>query len=169
MSAEPGAPESRPPAPPRLARAFRLTTVQRVGLPALFAIPILALFGVFGERYTDARASGVGLTAAIHYPSRIHYRQPLAFRITIENTGADTADSVVVSLDPRFMRAFTSVEMSAPMSAPYRFTLRRVAPHERVSIDGEVSGDRYWRSTGALEARGPEADVHIPVATFVFP
>lgn len=169
MSAERRAPESRPPDPPRLARAFRLTTVQCVGLPALFAIPILALFGVFGERYTDARASGVGVTAAIHYPSRIHYRQPLAFRITVENTGADTSDSIVVSLDPRFMRAFTAIEVSAPMSASYRFTLRDVAPHERVNIDGEVSGDRYWRSTGALQARGPEGTVHIPVSTFVFP
>jgi hypothetical protein len=162
-------PRILPPEAPSLPRRIRLTTVQRCGLPVLFAIPVLALLGLFGERFSDARAEGNGLSVAIQYPSRIHYRQPLSFRFTVRNMGATTADSIVVSLDPRFMRAFTAVQLSAPVEPTYRIKLANVASGERRSVSGDVSGDQYWGSAGVVRVAGPNGELRLPVSTFVFP
>lgn len=158
-----------PPQPPALSRRIRLTTVQRWGLPVLFAIPVLALFGTFGERYTDVRGTGGSLAATFHYPSRIHYRQPLSFRLLVQNTGATPMDSVMVTLDPRFMRAFTSVRLAAPFRAPYAMELGRLGAGESRTVTGEVSGDAYWRSQGTIQVTGSHGMIQLPVSTFVYP
>jgi hypothetical protein len=171
QAGEPGEPGRRrePPEPPDLPRVFRLTQVQHWGLPILFAIPLLALLGVFGEQYSDASGAGSGLAAAIHYPSRIHYRQSLSFRVTVQNTAATAADSIVVFLDPSFMRAFTAVQLSAAVRAPYSIKLEHVAAGERRSVFGELAGERYWSSAGVVRVSGPQGQLSIPVSTFVFP
>lgn len=158
-----------PPAAPALPRRLRFTTVQRAGLPVLFVIPVLALFGVFGERFGDVRGDAPGVSVAIHYPTTVHYRQPLALSIRVTNTSDRTADSVTVSLDPRFMKAFTGVTFSAPLSGPYAVRLQQLRPGETRTISGQVEGDRYWRSSGDVSVEGPEGRVTLPVSTFVFP
>ena len=158
-----------PPRPPALSRRIRLTTVQRWGLPVMFAIPVLALLGTFGERYSDVHGTGGSLAATFHYPSRIHYRQSLSFRLLVQNTGATPEDSVMVRLDPRFMRAFASVRIAAPFRAPYDIELGRLRAGESRTVTGEVSGDAYWQSQGSIQVSGSRSRIRLPVSTFVYP
>lgn len=71
------------PAAPEIPRALRLTTLQKIGLPILFIISVLALFGVFRERYASDAAVGSGMAIRLWYPDRIHYRQTMPLRITV--------------------------------------------------------------------------------------
>ncbi|HEV2642191.1 MAG TPA: hypothetical protein VGT98_05775 [Candidatus Elarobacter sp.] len=158
-----------PPAPPELPRALRLTTLQRVGLPILFAIPVLALFGVFGEHFASVRAGGNGVALAMRYPDRAHYRQPVTLAISVRNTSTRTADSLVVSLDTAFLAAFTAGRFSPPVDATGSLALRNVAPGEARVITAEVSGDRYWRHSGTVRVHGAGGMLAVPVSTFVFP
>src|SRR5579875_1969553 len=94
-------PESGPPPAPEIPRSIRFTALQRVGIPILFGIPILALFGVLGERYTVQSAQGSDATVRIEYPTLIHFRQSLSLHIQVTNDAPRAADTIIVSLDPQ--------------------------------------------------------------------
>lgn len=158
-----------PPAAPEIARALRLTTLQKIGLPVLFIIPILALFGVFGERFAIRAASGSGVAARVSYPDRIHYRQTMPLRIMVWNASTRAADSIMISLDPEFMRAFSAISITPAATRAYTIVLRHVKPGERRVISGDVAGERYGRSDGNVRVAGIAGELCIPVATFVFP
>src|SRR5438045_9731523 len=64
-----------PPPPPAMERRFALTRKQKLGLPLLAAIPILTLFGVFGERPAEARLTTADFAAGLRYPSRLRCPQ----------------------------------------------------------------------------------------------
>lgn len=158
-----------PPDPPTVPRALRLTALQRIGLPVLFAIPILALFGVFGEHFTTAHADGAGLAITMRYPDRAHYRQPVSFRLSMRNVSARPVDTITVTLDTAFMRAFSDVSLSAPLNGAYVARVTNVAPGETRAISAMVSGERYGRHAGVIAVTGPQGTARLPVATFVFP
>lgn len=158
-----------PPDPPPVPRALRLTTLQRIGLPVLFAIPILALFGVFGEHFATAHADGPGLALTMRYPNRAHYRQPMSFRLSIRNVSSQPADTITVTLDTAFMRAFSDVSISAPLNGAYVARITNLAPGETRAISAMVSGERYGRHAGVIAVAGPLGTARLPVATFVFP
>ncbi|HEX2167380.1 MAG TPA: hypothetical protein VHG09_09145, partial [Longimicrobiales bacterium] len=50
-----------PPGPPEIERKLSMYRFQLIGLPFLLAIPLLALFGVFGESRSDLRAESGSL------------------------------------------------------------------------------------------------------------
>lgn len=158
-----------PPEPPELPRALRLTLLQRIGLPFLFAIPVLALFGVFGEHYADLRATGGGVDLAMHYPDRMHYRQPLTLQITMRNVTAATADSVTLEPDASFFAAFPMARFSPPLDASQRIVFHDVAPGTSRTITVEIAGDRYWRRRGRMLVDGPGGGLQVPLSIFVFP
>lgn len=158
-----------PPDPPPVPRALRLTTLQRIGLPILFVIPILALFGVFGEHFTTAHADGAGLAIAMRYPDRAHYRQPVSVRLSMRNVTPQPLDTISVTLDTAFMRAFSDVSISAPLNGAYVARITNIAPGETRAISAMVSGERYGRHAGVITVTGPYGTARLPVATFVFP
>jgi hypothetical protein len=158
-----------PPEPPQVPRALRLTTLQRIGLPVLFAIPILALFGVFGEHFATAHAEGAGLAITMRYPDRAHYRQPVSFRLSMRNVSSQPLDTITVTLDTAFMRAFSDVSVSAPLNGAYVARITHLAPGETRAISATVSGERYGRHAGVITVAGSHGTARLPVATFVFP
>lgn len=158
-----------PPDPPPVPRALRLTTLQRIGVPVLFAIPILALFGVFGEHFTTTHADGAALAIAMRYPDRVHYRQPMSFRLSMRNVTARPLDTITVTLDTAFMRAFSDVSVSAPLNGAYVARITNLAPGETRAISATVSGERYGRHAGVITVTAVQDTARVPVATFVFP
>ncbi len=162
-------PESGPPPAPDIPRSIRFTTLQRVGIPILFGIPILALFGVLGEHYRTARASGENVSVRFEYPDRIHYRQQLSMNLEVRNNSPYLVDTLMVSLDPSFMRAFTATEFSPPVITAFSVPLIHVGPGETRVIAAEISGDDYGSHAGWLRVRSPTGELKMPISTFVFP
>jgi hypothetical protein len=143
--------------------------LQRLGLPVLFLIPLLALFGLLGEHFATAHASGAGVTLDARYPDRAHYRQPLSIRVHVRNDSPTTMDSVAVVLDSAFMSGFSDVSVSATLNGAYVARLTGLAPGESRQVNAMVSGEIAGRHAGAISVITPLGTVRAPVATFVFP
>jgi len=158
-----------PPEPPPGTPRLRLTRLQRLGLPILFLIPILALFGLLGEHFTEAHARGAGVALDARYPDRAHYRQPLSIRLHVRNETATKLDTVTVVLDSAFMSGFSDVSMSATLNGAYIARLTALAPGESRQLNAMVSGEKAGRHAGAISVTTPLGTIRTPVATFVFP
>ncbi|GAC1476776.1 MAG: hypothetical protein NVS1B4_18250 [Gemmatimonadaceae bacterium] len=150
-------------------RRLLLTRKQRWGLPVLFAVPVLALAGVFGERRAEARSGSAVLDLRVTYPERFRYRQIESLRVTVRNTSGHRLDTVTVAFDTSYMGRFASVHFNPAVRAPYSLPLVTLAPGEARLITVELSGNRYGRHTGRITAStGPDSLV-VPVTTIVFP
>lgn len=158
-------PPEPPPIPPRL----RLTRLQQLGLPFLFLIPILALFGLLGEHFTTARAQAAGIALDVRYPDRAHYRQPLSIRMHVRNVSTVRMDTVTVVLDTAFMSAFSAVSVSAPLDGAYVAQLTDLAPGQTRELTAMVSGEHAGRHAGTISVTTPLGTAGAHVATFVFP
>ena len=158
-----------PPEPPPGTARLRLTRLQRFGLPVLFLIPILALFGLLGEHFTVAHARGAGVTLDARYPDRAHYRQPLSIRLHVRNDSPTRMDTITVVLDSAFMSGFSDVSMSAPLNGAFIARLTGLAPGESRQLNAMVSGENAGRHAGTISVTTPLGTMRTPVATFVFP
>lgn len=158
-----------PPEPPPGVARLRLTRLQRFGLPVLFLVPILALFGLLGEHFTTAHARGAGAVLDARYPDRAHYRQPLSIRVQVRNATPTRMDTLTVTLDSAFMSGFSEVSVSATLNGAYRARLTDLAPGETRDVTAMVSGERAGRHAGSISVTTPLGTVRAPVATFVFP
>lgn len=158
-----------PPQPPPAPSRLRLTPLQRVGIPILFLIPILALFGVLGEHFTTARAKGAGVAFDVRYPDRAHYRQPLSIRMRVRNVSGARIDTATVTLDTAFMAAFSDVSVSATLNGAYVARLTALAPGETRELTAMVSGERAGCHAGSISVATPLGTVRAPASTFIFP
>ena len=72
-----------PPPAPSINLKIQLTLKQRIGLPILLAVPILALFGIFGETQAHAHAASGSIDLEVSYPARFRYRQVQSLRVSV--------------------------------------------------------------------------------------
>jgi len=158
-----------PPEPPPGTARLRLTRLQLFGLPVLFLVPILALFGLLGEHFTTAHARGAGVALDARYPDRAHYRQPLSMRLHVRNETTTRMDTVTIVLDSSFMSGFSDVSVSAPLNGAYIARLTGLAPGESRQLNATVSGEKVGSHAGAITVTTPLGTVRAPASTFVFP
>lgn len=146
-----------------------LTRKQWVGLPVLALIPVLALFGVFGERTATITTATPSLGVRVAYPERFRYRQSERLEVAVTNRSARALDSIRVSLDTAYLARFGDVRVEPAPLIPYDVWLARVAPGETRLVVVELMGKQYWRHSASLGvAMGDErAEVHF--SSLVFP
>lgn len=158
-----------PPEPPPGTAQLRLTRLQWFGLPVLFLVPILALFGVLGERFATVHARGAGVALDVRYPDRAHYRQPLSLRVHVRNDSPTKMDTVTVTLDSAFMSGFSDVSVSATLNGAYVARLTDLAPGESRLLNAMVAGEKAGPHAGFISVTTPLGTLRAPAATFVFP
>jgi hypothetical protein len=159
----------RPPLPPTIDRRFSLTKKQWVGLPFLAAIPILTLFGVFGERRAETGAQSSTLAVSVRYPERFRYRQIQALDITVKNLTRAEIDTVHVSLDTAYITRFSSVRIEPEPLGAFVVDLLHVKPQESRLVSAEVWGERYGRHHGRILVVANGDTVGVSLSTLVFP
>lgn len=167
----PSEPQRRegPPKPPGLRPAVALTLRQWVGIPILTLIPILALFGLFGEHLRTEQTTVGGLGVTITYPDRVHYRQTLTAQLTVHNRGAVPLDTVWVQYDTAYLNAFLVSGATPAFTIPYRIPLTAVQPGEHRMTLITLNGDQRGRVRGAVHVTDGTDTVRLPLSTFVFP
>ncbi|MFI5241664.1 MAG: hypothetical protein ACHQRL_01545 [Gemmatimonadales bacterium] len=148
---------------------LKLTRKQWVGLPFLLLIPVLALFGVFGERTATIATATPSLGVTVSYPERLRYRQTERLEIAVTNRSSNLVDSVSVSVDTAYLSRFMDVRVTPEPSAAYEVRLARIAPGETRLVVADVTGNRYWRHPASLGVAmgGERATVHF--SSLVFP
>jgi hypothetical protein len=165
-------PQSAPIDAPRApigAPRWSLTRKQWVGLPMLTLIPVLALFGVFGDRTARITAATPSLGVTVSYPERLRYRQTERLEVAVTNRTSKMVDSVLVSLDSAYLSRFIDVRVIPAPSAAYEVRLVRVAPGEARLVVVDVTGNRYWRHPASLAVAMGEERATVHFSSLVFP
>jgi len=158
-----------PAAPPPTTRRLALTRKQQLGLPLLALIPILTLFGFFGERSATVHASSAAIAMSVRYPERFRYRQVQPLEITVRNSSSHAIDTIEVSLDTAYITRFSSVRIMPDPDRAFVVQLIAVRPGESRLVAAELWGEQYGRHRGRIVVRTPNDSAAVIVQTLVFP
>ena len=158
-----------PPEPPAMKRRFRLGLVQWIGLPIILAVPILALFGVFGETRDDVRVSGRALDVLVEYPARVRHGTTTSLEIRVRNMANQPLDTVTVSFDTAYVTRFTNPIYVPSSTKAHEVTLLNVLPAEIRLAMLELRAEKAGRHTGGVTAASGGDSAVVSFRTFVFP
>lgn len=152
-------------------RRVTLDRLQRIGVPLLSAVPLLALLGAFGESRVRGDEAGAGLSVQVEYSSRYRYKQINTLRVQVENGTSHALDTVVVELDSAYAARFSTLMFIPSARAPFEMELLDLQPGEVAGVWVELQAERYGRHRGDLVvyASGLPDTVRISLSTFVFP
>lgn len=143
---------------------------QAAGLAVLVLIPILALFGLFGESWETTAAESAELEMWVRYPDRFRYKMINSLRIRIRNISGGKLDTVAVSFDPDYIRPFSNVAFTPSAARPYTVNLVGIRPGEIRFVHVHMQGEHYGRHSGWIKATAGGADTaRAEVSTFIFP
>jgi hypothetical protein len=162
-------PDPSPPRAPSIEPRVQLSAKQLVGFPIMLLIPILALFGVFGESEAHARAKSASLEMMVSYPSRMHYRQVQSLQVTVRNLAPTMADTVKVAFDTSYISRFTGVRFDPSAKTAYVVDLTDVKPSESRLISVELEGQVYGSQRSRVVARHGADSAMVHLRTLVFP
>lgn len=169
--ADSGVPQ--PPEPPQVARRFTPATSQLIGVGAVLAIVLLALFEVFGVVHAEASAEQAPLRIQTRYPERLRYKTTDILDVQITNTGTAVLEAVAVRFARSYLDAFANVTLTPTVGnvtdEAYEVLLADVQPGETRRVTAEIQGEDYWRHTGFVEVSVPDATARTELATLVFP
>ena len=158
-----------PTAPPQTRRRIAFTGKQRIGIPLLTLIPLLALLGVFGERSTTLEGISASLAVSVRYPVRFRYRQTEPLEIVVRNLSPRVIDTIDVSLDTAYLTRFTGVRLTPEPKTAFLVQLTRVGPREQRLVAAELQGEQYGRHQGRLVVSVANDSIVLTLRTLVFP
>jgi hypothetical protein len=158
-----------PPRAPSIDPKIVLSWKQRIGFPILLAIPILALFGIFGETRAHAQSTSGSIDLEVSYPARFRYRQVQSLRATVRNLSPVVADTVRVSFDTAYIARFSSVRFDPAAKSAYAVDLIDIKPSESRLVSVELWGQDYGNHRGTIVARHGSDSAIVHLRTLVFP
>src|SRR2546423_5707899 len=158
-----------PPPAPSIDPKLELSWQQRVGIPILLAIPILPLFGVFGESRALAHTTTGSMDIAVSYPTRFRYRQVQSLRVSVRNLTPAIADTMRVSFDTAYITRFSSVRFDPAAKSAYSVDLTNVKPSESRLISVELWGQDYGNHRGTITVRQGSDSAVVHIHTLIFP
>jgi hypothetical protein len=158
-----------PPGPPEIRRRLALYRFQLIGLPFLLAIPLLALLGVFGERWQNVSGEGGALEASARYPAVFRYKMIDAIELHVRNRGHAVLDTITISLDSAYAGRFSTVTAIPPFNGPFELELTRVEPGASRRVRIEIQAERYWSHSGYLTVAAAGDTIRMPLTTMVYP
>lgn len=158
-----------PPDAPEIHRRILLHRHQWIGLPLLALWPLLALFGVFGERWTVARASGGALEVVVRSPTVFRYKMLNAIDVHVANRGSAHIDTLTLSLDTMYARRFSTVTAVPPFTGSFEIDIHDVRPQEERAVRIEIQAEEYWRHEGSLVVAAGNDTLRVPLSTLILP
>jgi hypothetical protein len=162
-------PDPSPLHAPWIDSKIKLSWKQRIGFPILLAIPILALFGIFGETRAHAHSTSGSIDLEVSYPARFRYRQVQSLRATVRNLSPVVADTVRVSFDTAYIARFSSVRFDPAAKSAYAVDLIDIKPSESRLVSVELWGQDYGNHRGTIVARHGSDSAIVHLRTLVFP
>jgi hypothetical protein len=162
-------PDASPPQAPSIHPKIELSWKQRIGFPVLLLVPLLALFGMFGESQAHYHTSSRSLDVSVDYPTRFRYRQVQSLHVTVRNVSPNVADTIRVSFDTAYISRFSSVRFDPATKSAYTVELTSVRPSESRWVSVELWGQDYGIHRGAIVVRNGSDSVLVHLRTLVFP
>lgn len=167
-------PEDELPKAPEIPRRLVFNRTKLIGLPLLFSVPILAMFGVFGIGEGEASAVAEGVEARLSYPERCRYKVSGGLELTLRNTGGKPLPRVTVHFELAYVSAFSEVHFTPEPARitdhAYEVELTDIGPGETRRIHAALQGNEYGRHRGTVSiAANGTALAQLFVDTLTFP
>jgi hypothetical protein len=145
-----------------------------IGVPLLALLPLLAMFGVFGEsRAVTTREDGQ-LALQVDSATRLRYWTPTHMEVHATNLTQQAPTTITVAISRDYLDHFGDLafvpDAERITAANYEVELTEVGQGETRIVEIEMVGRRYWWHRGevaaSIEAGSP---LTVAVGTFVFP
>jgi len=165
---------SKPAQPPEVDRKFQIHPYQMIGIPLMMLVPILALFGVFGESVHSVSTSGQQLDTSVEYPTRFRYKMIDEVIVSLSNVSDQAIPSVLVNFNRRYIDGFSTVTFTPSIhsitDSDYIVEVIDLQPGETRVISVTLQAEKYGMHRGTISAGPDEAEeVAVSIDTFTFP
>jgi hypothetical protein len=162
-----------PAQPAEVKRRFQLYRYQWIAIPLLFLVPILAIFGVFGETATTVQSSQAGLELEVQYSDRILFQGLDGTEIAIRNTSDQVLETVTLSIDKAFLTAYSDIAFSPDVDVitdeAYIIELTNLQPGQTQFVTIDSRGKLIGRHRGIIRATVNELSVSVTLDVFIIP
>lgn len=160
---------SEPPELPELRRRLRFGAWQMLGLGALFLIPLLALFKVFGQGDALVTGRSRALELTVEYPPRLRHGTSEVIVAVVRNSSGALLDTVTVIFDSSYVSGVAEPRFTPPVTRAFELDMEDVRPGESRRIELAFYAEEYWWHRGEILAVHGGDTVRVNVQTFVFP
>ena len=164
---------SQPPQPPQVARKLRFHVLQLVGMPLMMLIPVLALFGVFGETVHEVTESSQELEMHVRFPARFRYKMIDSVTVSLRNTSDQPIKTVHIAFDRAYVESFSTVTFTPSVEqiteTVYIVELTDLQPGQVQIASLSIQAEKYGNHQGAITATqdgDPGLQAHITTLTF---
>lgn len=155
---------------PDIPGRIRLWGYQWFGVFFLFLIPVLALFGVFGEGTKEMRETAQGLEAVIRYPTVARYGQSGSLQIELINRSDQAMDDLKTVFTADYIHQFSDVSFVPESIRTYEVHVGTLAPGRSRFVLVQMKANQYGRHDGEVRVLNSTSDLmSVPVRTVVFP
>jgi hypothetical protein len=160
---------SEPPRLPDLPRRVRLYPGQWIGIPLLMLLPVLAVFGVFGESRGSADAAGAMLRLEVDYPKRLRAGKWSEVQVRIQNMSGAVLDDVAVTFDASYLHHFSRLTFTPALTLPQTIELSDLHSGGTSIVRLEFEADRPWWGRGRIGVTHGGDTTAVLISTFTFP
>jgi hypothetical protein len=155
---------------PNVRRRLRLYPHQWLALPLLFAIPVAAIAGAFGERSTSLSVAAHNIEVHLRSPRVFRYRQLEPLQLSITNRSPAALPSLSITFDTAYVARFARVRFIPEVTEPYIIQLDTLPPGATTIVMAELEGARYGSHRGAIYIQqGRKQILRLPLRTWVLP
>jgi hypothetical protein len=166
--------DPQPPQPPQITRQIRVAPLQKVGVPLLLLVPLLAILGLFDESLTTVSASNSHLSIQVEHVTRTRNGQHNPISIRITNLSSQSPVTATVYIDRAYLDHFSDRQFTPQATrltdTVYEVVLPDLQARETraIAVESQVE-DPGWH-TGIISATVSGGEpVQVTVRTFIFP
>lgn len=148
--------------------------LQLIGIPLMMLIPILALFGVFGETVHEVTESGRELEMHVRFPARFRYKMIDSITVSVRNASNQPIKSIHITFDRAYIESFSTVtfipSVKQVTETVYIVELTDLRPGEVQVVSLSVQAEKYGNHQGVITVKpdGKEG-LQARLTTLTFP
>lgn len=140
----------------------------------MMLIPILALFGVFGETVHEVTESGRELEMHVRFPARFRYKMIDSITVSVRNASNQPIKSIHITFDRAYIESFSTVtfipSVKQVTETVYIVELTDLRPGEVQVVSLSVQAEKYGNHQGVITVKpdGKEG-LQARLTTLTFP
>jgi hypothetical protein len=159
---------------PEITPKLMLHSHQKIGIPLLLLIPILALLGLFGVNTNELQAEAEDVAITVRYPTRFRYRQINTIEVSIANNTDDSLQPITAYFDREYIDHFANAEFTPQVShiteEAYVVLLEEIPAGETYYINVEIEAHDVGYHRGEIRVESATTQsTQVQVETLVFP
>lgn len=164
----------RPPPAPAFDRKICLDRAEKIGLPLLLVLPLLALSGVFDKRVETVTATASGIELHLDYPARSRFQLNEKLEVQLRNSGPHPVRRLSLNVDREYLKHFSQVQFH-PLPAridadAYTVDFNELAPGETRLLQINLQPKDGGRHPGRVWVHSPgQTTGEVRFSTYIFP